>query len=233
LEKTIAAALTLAPDRLAVFGYAHVPSFKKHQELIDSRTLPGPRERLEQFELAHAMLTAAGYVAIGLDHFARPGDSLAIAQAAGRLHRNFQGYTTDMAPALLGFGASSISALPQGYAQNHAGVPDYRNAVQADGLATARGIRLTQDDRVRRAIIEALMCQLFVDLGTVCQEFGLRPDTFERELTEMTAFSRQGIVHIDGRTIAVDPGERAAVRLVCAAFDAYLTKFTATHALAV
>jgi oxygen-independent coproporphyrinogen III oxidase len=233
LEKTIAAVLTLAPDRLAVFGYAHVPHFKKHQQLIDDRALPGLQDRLEQFELAHTMLTEAGYTAIGFDHFAKPGDSMAIAQAEGQLSRNFQGYTTDAAPALIGFGASSISALPQGYAQNHSGVPDYRNSIRAGGLATARGIQLTHDDRVRRAIIEKLMCNLFVDLETLCSQFGVRPDAFESELAALAPLAMQGIVRIDGGKIFVEPRERFAIRLVCAAFDTYLGKSGAHHALAV
>ena len=189
LEKTIAAVLTLAPDRLAVFGYAHVPHFKKHQQLINDRALPGLSDRLEQFELAHTMLTEVGYIAIGFDHFAKPGDSMAIAHAEGRLSRNFQGYTTDAAPALIGFGASSISALPQGYVQNHSGVPDFRNSIQAGGLATARGIQLTHDDKVRRAIIEKLMCNLFVDLEALCGQFDVRPDAFESELAALAPLS--------------------------------------------
>ena len=230
LEKTIAAVLTLAPDRLAVFGYAHVPHFKKHQQLIDDRALAGLSDRLGQFELAHTMLTEAGYIAIGFDHFAKPGDPMAIAQAEGRLSRNFQGYTTDAAPALIGFGASSISVLPQGYAQNHSGVPDYRNSIRAGGLATARGVQLTHDDKVRRAIIEKLMCNLSVDLEALCGQFGVRLDAFESELAEL---AMQGIVRIDGGKIVVDPRERFAIRLVCAAFDTYLGKSGARHALAV
>jgi oxygen-independent coproporphyrinogen-3 oxidase len=230
---TIDMALTLAPRRFAVFGYAHVPHFKKHMQLIDEKALPDAEERLAQFELAHALLCASGYVAIGLDHFARPGDSLALAQRAGKLARNFQGYTTDDAPALIGLGASSISALPQGYAQNKAEVPDYRKAILAGELAVARGIALSDDDRLCRAIIERLMCDLAVDLDAVGAPFGKSAADFRPELAALAPYAEQGVVAIEGGRLTVPPAARAAVRLVAAAFDSYLGKSQAVHAGAV
>ena len=233
VANTIDMALTLAPQRFAVFGYAHVPHFKKHMQLIDETALPDAEERLAQFDLAHALLSASGYVAIGLDHFARPGDSLALAQYAGKLARNFQGYTTDDAPALIGLGASSISALPGGYAQNKADVPDYRKAILAGELSVARGIALTDDDRLRRAVIERLMCDLAVDLDAVAAPFGKSAADFRPELAALAPYAEQGVVAIEGGRLTVPPAARAAVRLVAAAFDSYLGKSQAIHAAAV
>ncbi|MGC9953612.1 MAG: oxygen-independent coproporphyrinogen III oxidase [Rhizomicrobium sp.] len=233
VARTIDMALTLTPQRFAVFGYAHVPHFKKHMQLIDERALPDVQERLAQFELAHAKLCASGYAAIGLDHFARPEDSLALAQQAGKLARNFQGYTTDDAPALVGLGASSISALPQGYAQNRAEVPDYRKAILAGELAVARGIALSDDDRLRRAIIERLMCDLKVDLDAVAAPFGKSAADFGSEFSTLAPYAEQGIVEIEGGRLVVPPASRAAVRLIAAAFDSYLGKSNAIHAAAV
>jgi len=230
---TIEMSLSLAPQRFAVFGYAHVPHFKKHMQLIDESALPNAEERLAQFELAHAMLSSSGYVPIGLDHFARPGDTLALAQKAGTLARNFQGYTTDAAPALIGLGASSISALPQGYAQNKTEVPDYRAAILAGEPAVARGIALSDDDRLRRAIIERLMCDLEVDLDAVSAPFGKSAADFHAERDALAPYVAQGFVEIAGSRLIVPPAARAAVRLVAAAFDIYLAKSSAVHAVAV
>ncbi|MDH3769984.1 MAG: oxygen-independent coproporphyrinogen III oxidase, partial [Nitrospirota bacterium] len=168
LGATIDAVLDLAPQRIALFGYAHVPWMKRHQRLIDSDTLPGPAERTAQFELATTRLVEAGYVAIGLDHFARADDALVKARQVGGLRRNFQGYTTDAAPALLGFGASAIGSLPQGYVQNAVPLPAYREALRDGRLPAVRGIAIDDEDRIRRAIIERLMCEFRVDLGVIC-----------------------------------------------------------------
>jgi oxygen-independent coproporphyrinogen-3 oxidase len=202
-------------------------------QLIDERALPGAEERLAQFELAHAKLSANGYVPIGLDHFALPEDSLALAQKAGRLARNFQGYTTDDAPALIGLGASSISALPQGYVQNKPDVPEYRTAILAGEIPVARGIALSDDDRLRRAIIERLMCDLAVDLNAVGAPFGKSAADYAPELAALTPYTEQGIVESAGGRLTVPPASRAAVRLVAAAFDSYLGKSNAVHAVAV
>lgn len=233
LAHTIERTLELAPQRLAVFGYAHVPHFKKHMALIDARTLPGPEARLAQFDLAHRLLCAAGYVPIGLDHFARPDDGLAKAQAAGRLARNFQGYTDDSAPALVGLGASAIGRLPQGHVQNAPAVPDYRKAVEAGRFATVRGVALTEEDRLRGAIIETLMCGLAVDLDAVAAPFGKSAADFAAEIAALRPLEALGYVAIAGARITVAPAHRFGVRLVAAAFDAYLPQGQAIHSQAV
>jgi oxygen-independent coproporphyrinogen-3 oxidase len=233
LRNTIEQAVTLDRDRLAIFGYAHVPHFKKHQALIDADALPGLEARREAFDVAHAMLTNLGYISVGLDHFAKPGDSLARASAMGRLSRNFQGYTTDSAPALIGMGASAISALPQGYAQNAVDVPQYRASVLGEGLGTAKGISLTNDDRMRAAVIERLMCDLVVDLEKIALQFGQPPTVFASDMRSLSTLIAEGFVTIDGWKITVPSEVRIAVRCVCAAFDKYLQQSEGRHAIAV
>lgn len=220
--RTVEAALHLAPERVALFGYAHVPWMKRHQRLIDEAALPGAEERAAQLELAAARLSDAGYVAIGLDHFALPDDDLARALREGRLHRNFQGYTADAAPALIGLGASAIGSLPQGYVQNAAAMPDYRDALRAGRLASVRGIEISDEDRLRRSIIERLMCDLAVDLDGVTGRFA-------RELEALAPLAADGLVEIEDRVIRVPPAGRPLVRAVCAVFDGYLERGLARH----
>ncbi len=233
LAYTIARTLELKPQRFAVFGYAHVPHFKKHMNLIRPDTLPDAEARLKQYELAHRLLTDAGYVAIGLDHFALPDDGLAMAAAEGRLARNFQGYTDDAARALVGLGASSIGALPAGYVQNHASVPEYRRCVEAGELPIARGVALSDEDRLRRAVIERLMCDLTVDIDAVAKPFGKSAADFKDELDRLAELAGQGYVEIDGPRIKVPSAARFGVRLVAAVFDSYLNKGEAIHSTAV
>lgn len=233
VARTIELSLSLNPQRFAVFGYAHVPHFKKHMQLIKEEALPDSEERLEQFELAHALLSAAGYVAIGLDHFAVAEDSLAVAQRAGTLARNFQGYTSDDAPALIGLGASSISSLPQGYVQNKPEVPEWRKDIEAGKQPVARGVALSDDDRMRRAVIERLMCDLAVDLNAVGAAYGKSAADFAREYEALQPLIAQGFVVAEGGRLRVPPQARAAVRLVASVFDAYLANSKAVHAVAV
>jgi oxygen-independent coproporphyrinogen III oxidase len=229
VARTIELSLTLKPQRFAVFGYAHVPNFKKHMLLIPQAALPDASARLAQFELAHERLRQTGYVPIGLDHFALPGDSLAVAQKAGRLARNFQGYTSDAAPALIGLGASSISSLPQGYVQNRPDVPEWRKAVRAGELPVARGVALSEDDKLRRAIIEKLMCNLAVDLAA----FGKTAADFPAEMAALQPLLAEGFVVREGTVLRVPETARAAVRLVASVFDSYLHQGKAVHAVAV
>jgi len=229
---TVDLAASLEPQRVAYFGYAHVPWFKPHQRLIDETTLPGVLERLRQAETARTALTACGYDAIGLDHFARPDDDLAKAARSGRLRRNFQGYTTDDAAALVGFGASAISRFPQGFVQNAADAGGYARAIASDRLAAARGIALSAEDRVRGSIIERLMCDLWVDLDAIVGESGIAPD-FGPELEELARLEAEGLALINGSAIKVTEKGRPFVRLVAAAFDVYWPTTRTRHSVAV
>jgi oxygen-independent coproporphyrinogen III oxidase len=233
LVQAIGEVLSLSPDRLAIFGYAHVPSFKKHQNLIPEAALPDLDARFRQAEAAQEQVRRAGYAAIGLDHFAKPDDAMARAAQARTLKRNFQGYTTDDAAALIGFGASAISSLPQGYAQNIVEVPAWRTAVADGRLPVARGIALDDEDRIRSAVIERLMCDLTVDLAVIASAYGRQPAMFADALASLQPYARDGIVEIDGWRIRVPERWRAAVRVVCAAFDTYLAAGTARHSAAV
>ena len=233
VERTLRRVITLAPDRLALFGYAHVPWMKHHQRLIPEAALPGAAERLRQSEAAAALLLDAGYVRIGLDHFARPEDSLARAQAAGILRRNFQGYTTDSAMALIGLGASAIGDLPQGYLQNIVPIKAYGEAVRSGHFAVARGRHLSCDDRVRRAVIQRLMCDMAVDLAAVAADFGLPPETFGQEIASLGPLVRDGLVMVEGSRLHVTARGRPLVRAVCAHFDRYLVTQSARHSRAV
>lgn len=232
-RRTVEFALSLDPDRVAIFGYAHVPHFKKHQQLIPEDALPGIDERLAEAQLAQEMFEAAGYQSIGLDHFAKPSDSLSIAQREGRLGRNFQGYTSDDAPALIGLGASAISSLPQGYVQNIADVPGYRKVLESGKLPVARGVALSDEDRLRRRIIEKLMCDLRVDLNAVAAEFGRKPDSLRNSLDNLRSLECDGAVAIKDGVVSVPDQWRPAVRLICAAFDTYWNSKADRHALAV
>jgi len=229
---TVERCIALRPDRFAVFGYAHVPSFKKHQRRIEEASLPDSLERLEQACAIAEALKEAGYVQIGLDHFALPSDAMALAQREGRLRRNFQGYTTDTGSVLLGFGASAIGRLPQGYVQNEVNTRAYGEQIAGGALATARGYALTGDDRLRGEIIERIMCDFGVDLDPICARHGLAAGEMlkSRRLQDLVS---SGVVELDGAFLGVTDDSRFLVRSVAAAFDAHLEGSKALHSRAV
>lgn len=229
---TVEQTLALEASRYAVFGYAHVPQLKPHQRNIDDRDLPDTPARWAQTDAIAARLMDAGYRRVGLDHFAQAQDPLVVALDRGTLRRNFQGYTNDGAAALLGFGASAIGQLPQGYVQNTPKVTAYMDAVSLGQLPIARGIALSADDRFRAAIIERLMCDLVVDLAGIAGAHGREEDDLAAERAALWALQREGIVSFDGNRVAVPELARALVRQVAAVFDAYLGK-AGTHAPAV
>jgi oxygen-independent coproporphyrinogen-3 oxidase len=233
MRRTIDAAIELRPNRMAVFGYAHVPEMKAHQKLIDASALPGPEARLAQYRAAHAGLLAAGYAAVGLDHYALPDDPMALAQARGALRRNFQGYTTDAARALIGFGASAISEYPQGYAQNAPATPDWRGRVMSGELPTIRGRTLSREDRLRREIVETLMCGFEADIADIARSHGADEKEYLPEMFALRSLARDGLCEIEDWRITVPENARAGVRIVAAAFDAYLNPANAHHAVAV
>jgi oxygen-independent coproporphyrinogen III oxidase len=230
---TVSRGLELRPGRFSVFGYAHVPAFKKHQRKIDDAALPDSLARHRQSEAIADALQRAGYVRIGLDHFALPDDGMAVAFREGRLRRNFQGYTTDDCNVLLGFGASAIGRLPQGYVQNEVGTRAYEQVIASDRLATVKGYALTGDDRLRAEIIERIMCNFGVDLGPVCARHGLSAETMLRSSSRLGELISDGIVELDGTSLAVADDSRFLVRSVAAAFDAHLDGSKQLHSRAV
>ncbi|MCX7382984.1 MAG: oxygen-independent coproporphyrinogen III oxidase [Alphaproteobacteria bacterium] len=230
---TVEQALAMRPERIAVFGYAHVPWMKKHQLLLPEREMADIFGRWEQQAAIERCLVAHGYVAIGLDHYALPEDALACAAADGTMRRNFQGYTTDVAPVLLGLGASSIGALPQGYVQNIPAIPAYRDQVRAGLLPIARGIALSEEDRLRRDVIEALMCHGRVDLDATAARHGRTAAGLLGAAPALDIMAQDGIVEWDGRNLLVPDAMRPFVRNVAAAFDTYFTPGAKRHARAV
>jgi oxygen-independent coproporphyrinogen-3 oxidase len=234
VENSAERAAALQPQRLALFGYAHVPWFKSQQRLIDEKTLPSAEQRIAQVQAASAVLLARGYVAVGLDHFALPDDDLTLAQSNRRLHRNFQGYTTDASDALIGFGASAISRCPLGFVQNHVDVASYGRAIEAGKLASAKGIALTPDDSVRGIIIERLMCDMAVNLRAFAGHHGNASGrAFAAEIEALEELASEGLIQINDHIITVTEGGRPFVRLVAAVFDAYLPQNQGWHSIAV
>ena len=214
--------LALAPDRIAIFGYAHVPWMKPHQKLIDDATLPGAEARMEQAALARAIFEGAGYVEIGIDHFAAPGDPLAQASGSGAVHRNFQGYTDDAATTLIGIGASSISRTPQGFAQNAPDNLGWQRALEAGHLPTVRGKAFAGEDLMRAEVIETLLCGFAVDLDAVAARHGATRASFADDLDRLLPLEAAGFVGREGGRIAILRHRHEIARVVASEFDAYL-----------
>jgi oxygen-independent coproporphyrinogen-3 oxidase len=226
-SRTLDTMLALAPDRLSVFGYAHMPQLFKMQRRMDASALPSPAARMALLRLVVERLTSAGYVYIGMDHFALPTDELARAQAQRTLHRNFQGYSTRAECDLIGFGASSIGKVGDVYAQNHKDLPGYAAAIDAGRLAITRGVRLSADDRLRRDIITQLMCNLGLHFDEFEAAYGIRfKHTFAAELQRLRAFADDGLVSISGDKLEVLMPERMLVRNIAMVFDRYLGQQT-------
>ncbi len=221
-RETIEQCLAMRPDRFSIFGYAHVPEFKKHQRRIATSDLPDGQARHEQAETMAQQLVAAGYVRVGLDHFARPTDAMARALSQGRLHRNFQGYTTDRCEALIGLGASAIGRLPQGYVQNDVVIGRYAERVADGGLPTGKGYRLTAEDRLRAELIERVMCDLAVDIDAVCDQHPVDRRVLASSLGKLEDLSRAGLISFDGSRVLLPENARLFVRKVASAFDAHL-----------
>ena len=216
IRKTCASVVSLAPDRIACFGYAHLPRLKANQRRIDEAQLPSQDQRIDQADVMAEELTRHGYLKIGIDHFAKPGDALAIAAASNGLHRNFQGYTDDDRKFLLGFGASSISTFAEGFVQNIADVPRYIRTIESGSLASARGCGLDDEDRQRARIIERLMCDFEADLQVIAS--GL---DFSAELSMLSSMQREGLVELNAAKVVVTEAGRSVVRVIAATFDTY------------
>ncbi|MCC8394227.1 oxygen-independent coproporphyrinogen III oxidase [Paraburkholderia sp. MMS20-SJTR3] len=226
-SRTLDTMLELAPDRLSVFGYAHMPQLFKMQRQMDPATLPSPTERLALLQRVVERLTDAGYVYIGMDHFALPTDELARAQARRTLHRNFQGYSTRAECDLIGFGASSIGKVGDVYAQNAKELNAYGAAIDAGRLAIARGIRLSADDRLRRDVITQIMCNLELRFDEFEAAYGIRfAEAFAPELERLRPFEDDGLISLGSRKLEVRMAGRMLVRNIAMVFDRYLGEQT-------
>ncbi|EJZ22898.1 oxygen-independent coproporphyrinogen III oxidase (plasmid) [Rhizobium sp. Pop5] len=230
--ETVRLAVLLRPQRFAVFGYAHIPAFKKHQRLIDETSLPDAKQRNEQAEAIAVELEKAGYVRIGLDHFALPEDQLAVAARNGTMRRNFQGYTTDECDSLIGLGASAIGRLPTGYMQNHVPLGLYAERVASGVLPTAKGYVLTEEDKLRARIIERLMCDFEVDLGRLSRASGFDAGLLIERNERLGELVADGVAMIRDDRVIVSQDARFMVRAVAAAFDAYFGSHGRTHSKA-
>jgi oxygen-independent coproporphyrinogen-3 oxidase len=226
VQRTIAQVLELKPARVAAFGYAHLPSRLKHQRMIDDANLPDAVERFAQAGRITRALLGAGYVRVGLDHYALRDDPL----ASGSLARNFQGYTTDTAEALIGLGASAIGRLPHGYVQNHASTAEYMRAIGQGTLATVRGFALSEADRMRGFVIERIMCDLEFPARELRLRFGEASDEILKEAQDLIEADQDRLVERDGDAFRITDRGRPFVRSIAACFDAYLDVSPARHA---
>jgi oxygen-independent coproporphyrinogen-3 oxidase len=222
-NRTLEQVLELSPDRISLYSYAHLPGLFKPQRRINSVELPSADTKLQILQLAIRRLTEAGYVYIGMDHFAKPGDELTVAQRQGRLHRNFQGYSTHAECDLLAFGVSAISKVGPCYAQNVKTLDEYYDALDRDVLPVLRGIELTADDLLRRAVIQALMCHFEVSIESIeIAHLISFKDYFVTELADLSAMEETGLVRISDKWISVRPAGRLLVRGIAMVFDRYL-----------
>jgi oxygen-independent coproporphyrinogen III oxidase len=220
MSDSVQRVLSMHPDRVALYGYAHVPWMAKRQVMIPADALPGPEARLELFDTARRLFVWDGYAEIGIDHYARPEDSLAVAAKQGRLRRNFQGYTDDTSEVLIGMGASAISRFPQGYAQNHSTSSRYSAAVQDRRFATERGHALSAEDRLRADMIERLMCSFALDLTEIAAIHGTTLGAlWDRTGALRTRFADQ--IEIAGNVIRLTETSRLIARLAAQELDTY------------
>jgi len=223
-SRTVDQILELRPDRVALFSYAHVPWLKKQQGAFATH-LPEGMEKFEIFRTGLMKFIEAGYLYIGMDHFAKPGDELAIAQQQRTLHRNFQGYTTKAGADLYGMGVTAISAFQNAYAQNQRDLANWQKAVENRGIATMRGYRLSEEDRLRRAVINRLLCHTVIVKEEIAREFGIDFDRyFARELSQLEAPREDGVVIVDSKEVRATWLGRIFIRNLAMIFDPYLEK---------
>ena len=222
---TLDSIINLNPDRLSVFNYAHMPHLFKVQKQLDESALPSAEEKLLMMERMTEKLLDAGYVYIGMDHFAKPDDELAVAQRDGVLQRNFQGYSTHGGCDLVAFGVSSISAIDNVFAQNHKQIEDYQSAVDAGKLPVARGFELSADDLLRQEVIKQLICHFELNFADIGEQFSISfKEYFAEELEQLQPMAADGLVEIDDKSIRVSLAGRLLIRRICMTFDAYMKK---------
>jgi oxygen-independent coproporphyrinogen-3 oxidase len=227
-QETVQKTVQLNPDRIAVFNFAYIPWLKPIQKRMPTDEFPSAAEKLKILQMTIAQLTASGYVFIGMDHFAKPNDELAIAQNAGQLHRNFQGYTTQPESDLLGFGMTSISMLQDVYVQNQKGLKNFYSAIDAGVLPIEKGVRLSQDDQIRRTVIMELMCQFQLSLQSLEEKYHLGfdldfNDYFAQALPKLDTLEADGLLKRWGDGIEVTPLGRLLIRNIASVFDTYLS----------
>lgn len=223
--KTLTDVQAMNIDRISLFSYAHMPSKFAAQRKIKDQWLPSSNDKFSLMQQAIERLTDGGFELIGMDHFAKPNDELAIAQQEGRLHRNFQGYTTQGNNDLLAFGVSAISAVGNSFCQNYKDLKHYYQAIETNGHALEKGITLTQDDMIRADIIKALMCNLFVDKQKINEKFNINFDQyFADELTKLDTFIQDGILMTSTNWITASNRARLLIRNIAMTFDAYMKK---------
>ena len=196
MKRSAEYALLLKPDRIALFGYAHVPWIKKHMRLMPEEELPDAGARFDLFECAKAVFVKNDYAPVGIDHFTKPNDSLAKAMRNKTLRRNFQGYTDDNADALIGFGASAITKFPSGFSQNALQIHNYRDHILSDKLPVEKYCLLSAEDKLREEIIQSLMCALSVDTRAICAKHGYEHDLLNRAFRELQPLKISGLIKI-------------------------------------
>lgn len=223
--------LTLSPDRVALYGYAHVPWMSRRQQMIPSDAMPTPEERLSLFETARKLFLWDGYQEVGIDHFAKPEDGMARAQRAGKLRRNFQGYTDDPAPVLIGLGASSISRFPQGFAQNASATAAHTKAIREGRFSTHRGHAFAGEDTLRARIIEALMCDFAVSKAELLRDFDVTPARLDA-MFQKAVGDFGDMVRLTDEAFVIPDRAKPLTRMIARAFDAYDTA-EARHSSAV
>ena len=222
-NRTLAKIAAARPDRIAVYNYAHLPARFKTQRQINEADLPSPETKLKLLALSAQRLTEAGYVYIGMDHFALPDDSLAVAQRRGRLHRNFQGYSTHAECDLVALGVSAIGSIGPTYSQNFRRIEEYYDSLDHGELPIMRGLELTADDLLRRAVIQSLMCHFALSKQAIELSYLIDFDKyFETELAELAGLAKEGLLDLDDRWINVTPVGRMLIRNICMVFDKYL-----------
>lgn len=233
-ERTLERIVALRPDRLSIYNYAHLPQLFPPQRRIDIAELPTPQTKLAILGMAIERLTAAGYVYIGMDHFALPTDELALAQRLGSLHRNFQGYSTHAECDLVAMGVSAIGALGTSYSQNHHDLVAYNSALDAGELPIARGLALDIDDQVRRAVIMQLICHFSIDFTAFHKRYALNfKRYFEKELIALLPIQEDGLLEVDDQGIVVLPKGRLLIRNICMLWDRHLPRTEALYSRAI
>ena len=219
--------IELSPDRLSVFNYAHLPEMFKPQRRINEEDLPSPQEKLEILHQAIDKLTTAGYVYIGMDHFAKPDDELAVAQREGKLYRNFQGYSTHAECDLIAMGITAIGKVGNAFSQNVKTLEQYYEAIDTGHLPIYRGLALSDDDLLRQKVISELICHFELQFSTIEKHFGIEfSQYFATELNELKAMQNDGLLSVDSKQIIVNPNGRLLIRNICMVFDKYLRQTT-------